>query len=102
VRTEPLLQRPRLRSTTQPLCLPRLQRAEKIPPRLLQATRRADEDDTLIYFVSERDSEACALKPKCCPNVPARKIARSVHEAARDKARAIAKTEAYAVSRRQR
>ena len=32
----------------------------------------------------------------------ARKIARSVHEAARDKARAIAKTEAYAVSRRQR
>ena len=32
----------------------------------------------------------------------ARKIARSVHEAARDKARAIAKTEAYAVSRRER
>jgi hypothetical protein len=36
------------------------------------------------------------------PNVPARKIARSVHEAARDKARAIARTEAYAVPRRQR
>ena len=34
--------------------------------------------------------------------MPARKIARSVHEAARDKARAIAKTEAYAVSRRER
>jgi hypothetical protein len=33
---------------------------------------------------------------------PARKIARSIHEAARDKARAIAKTETYAVSRRQR
>ena len=32
----------------------------------------------------------------------ARKIARSVHEAARDKARAIAETEAYAVSRRER
>jgi hypothetical protein len=32
----------------------------------------------------------------------ARKIARSVHEAARDKARAIAKTEAYAVSSRER
>jgi Transposase DDE domain len=31
-----------------------------------------------------------------------RKIARSIHEAARDKARAIAKTEAYAVSRRER
>ncbi len=36
------------------------------------------------------------------PNVPARKIARSVHEAARDQARAIAKTEAYAVSCRER
>jgi hypothetical protein len=34
--------------------------------------------------------------------MPARKIARSIHEAARDKARAIAKTEAYAVSRRER
>ena len=32
----------------------------------------------------------------------ARKIARSVHEAARDKARAIAKTDAYAVSCRER
>jgi hypothetical protein len=59
-------------------------------------------EGTMIYFASKRDCEACALKPKCCPNVPARKIARSVHEAARDKARAIAKTEAYAVSRRER
>jgi hypothetical protein len=56
----------------------------------------------MIYFARKQDCEACALKPKCCPNVPARKIARSVHEAARDKARAIAKTAAYAVSRRER
>ena len=42
-------------------------------------------EDTMIYFASKRDCEACALKPKCCLNVPARKIARSVHEAARDK-----------------
>jgi hypothetical protein len=41
-------------------------------------------------------------EPKCCPNMLARKIARSVHEAARDRARAIAKTEAYAVSCRER
>ena len=34
--------------------------------------------------------------------MPVRKIARSVHEAARDKARAIGKTEAYAVSCRER
>ena len=36
------------------------------------------------------------------PHVPARKIARSVHESARDRARAIAKTVAYAVSCRER
>ena len=34
--------------------------------------------------------------------MPARKISRSIHEAARDKARAIAQTAAYAVSRRER
>jgi transposase len=59
-------------------------------------------DGTLIYFARKQDCDACALKPKCCPNMPARKIARSIHEAARDKARAIAKTEAYVVSRRER
>ena len=59
-------------------------------------------DGTMIYFARKHDCKACALKPKCCPNLPARKIARSVHEAARDKARAIAKTEAYAVSCRER
>src|SRR5499427_1680051 len=59
-------------------------------------------DGTLIYFARKQDCGACALKLKCCPNMPARKIARSIHEAARDKARAIAKTEAYAVSRCER
>src|SRR5271170_3660901 len=59
-------------------------------------------DGTVIYFARKHDCEACALKPKCCPNAPARKIARSVHEAARDKARAIAKSEAYVVSCRER
>ena len=59
-------------------------------------------DGAIRYRAAQHDCDACALKPKCCPNMPARKIARSVHEAARDKARAIAKTEAYAVSCRER
>ena len=46
--------------------------------------------------------ETIAFAQKCCPNAPARKIARSIHEAARDEAPAIAKTEAYVVSRRER
>jgi hypothetical protein len=59
-------------------------------------------DGTMIYFARKHDCEARALKPKCCPNVPEGKIARSVHEAPRDKARAIGKTEVYAVSCRER
>jgi hypothetical protein len=59
-------------------------------------------DDTIRYRASEFDCDACALKPKCCPNIPARRIARSFYDAAFDKARAIAKTAAYAISRRER
>jgi hypothetical protein len=57
---------------------------------------------TIPYRASKFDCDACTLKPKCCPNVAARKIARSIYEAARDKARAIAKTAAYAISRCER
>ncbi|GGD75169.1 hypothetical protein GCM10008012_19050 [Rhizobium anhuiense] len=56
----------------------------------------------VCYRVSEHDCDPCALKPKCCPNTPARKIPRSIHEGARDMARDIAKTEAYVTSRRER
>jgi hypothetical protein len=59
-------------------------------------------DGAIRYRAAQHDCGACTLKPRCCPNMLARKIARSVHEAARDKARAIAKTEAYAVSCRER
>jgi transposase len=59
-------------------------------------------DDTIRYRASKRECDACPLKPKCCPNTPARKVTRSIHEAARDHARAIAETEAYLVSRRER
>jgi transposase len=59
-------------------------------------------DNTVRYRASKRDCDACPLKPRCCPNEPGRKVMRSIHEAARDKARAIAKTEAYVVSRRER
>ena len=56
----------------------------------------------ILYRACKRDCEACAFKPKCCANTPMRKIPRSVHEAARDKARAIARTGAYVASCRQR
>ena len=59
-------------------------------------------DNTVLYRASKLDCAACAMKPKCCPNTPTRKVPRSIHEGARDMARDIAKTDAYVISRRQR
>jgi hypothetical protein len=58
--------------------------------------------NTIIYRATKADCDACALKPRCCPNTPMRKIVRSVHESARDVARRIAATPAYRQSRSQR
>ena len=91
----------RLRSRGQPLCLSSRQELKNYH-RSFPKPRDGLKDGTLIYFAPKQDCHACALKPQCCPNVPARRIARSVHEAARDQARAIAKTEAYTVSCRER
>jgi transposase len=57
---------------------------------------------TLLYRASKYDCEVCALKPRCCPKAPARKVPRSIYEGARDMARNIAKTEEGLTSRRQR
>lgn len=59
-------------------------------------------DDTVLYRASKFDCEVCPLKMKCCPNTPARRIPRSVHESARDIARAIATTDTYQRSRKER
>lgn len=54
------------------------------------------------YRASKFDCDACLLKPQCSPNMPARKLLRSIHESARDMARDIAQTDAYVTSRRER
>src|SRR3954453_16818703 len=46
-----------------------------------------DENGMRRYRASKLDCEGCSLKLRCCPNAPARKILRSVHEGARDVAR---------------
>jgi transposase len=58
--------------------------------------------DTVIYRSSQSDCATCPMKAHCCPNTPIRKISRSVHENARDVARAIAKTDEYQQSRKDR
>ena len=61
-----------------------------------------DKDGFMRYRAGQRDCGACALKEQCCPGQPARKIARSIHEGARDLARDLSESEAYVTSRRER
>ncbi len=69
---------------------------------LLTTTGRVNYDDTHRYFTSITNCRHCPLKQQCCPKSPQRKIARSIHEAARDVARQIATTDAYARTRHDR
>jgi transposase len=57
---------------------------------------------TLLYRARGHDCAPCPLKSRCCPKEPVRKIPRDVNEAARDVARALTRTEAYAQTRRDR
>jgi len=61
-----------------------------------------DENGMMRYRASKLDCQSCPLKPRCCPNAPARKVLRSVHEGARDMARDIAGIDGYVTSRRER
>ena len=61
-----------------------------------------DAEGLMRYRAVKHDCGPCALKERCCPKHPTRKILRSIHEGARDMARDIAETDAYIVSRRER
>ena len=58
--------------------------------------------NTIIYRAREADCRGCPLKARCCPQVPSRKLQRSIHEDARDLARSLRATEGYKQSRRDR
>jgi transposase len=55
-----------------------------------------------LYRASKHDCDVCALKQRCCPGQPMRKVMRSVHEEARDVARAVNATPEFEQSRRER
>jgi transposase len=59
-------------------------------------------DGTRLYRASKLDCEKCRLKPRCCPNRPARTIPRNLHEDARDAARALYDTPAFEQARHDR
>ena len=68
----------------------------------LRTTGRVNYDDAYRYLTSLAICRDCPLKGRCCPKSPQRKIARSIHEPARDVARDIATTDAYEQTRRDR
>jgi len=61
-----------------------------------------DDGETLRYLASTSDCRDCPLKVRCCPKASFRRIPRSIYEEARDVARALANTEAFEQSRRDR
>ena len=58
--------------------------------------------NTRIYRSRNTDCAACALKDKCCPSTPVRKMTRSVFEHARDVVRRLRETPEYEQSKRDR
>jgi len=70
--------------------------------KVLTTTGHIGPDHGIRYHASLLDCRTCVLKARCCPNMPSRRIVRDVNEDARDVARALAKTEAFEQSRRDR
>jgi hypothetical protein len=58
--------------------------------------------NTRIYRASQVDCGLCALKQKCCPGQPRRKVTRHVNEEARDYARSLKGTPEFDKSRDER
>ena len=70
--------------------------------KLLHTTGTVHDGYALRYRASKSDCDVCALKMQCCPSTPMRYVPRDLHEDAREVARALAKTEAFERSRRNR
>ena len=69
---------------------------------LLKTTGRLHSDNIYRYIARKHDCDACALKSRCCPNTPARRVPRDRNEEARDHTRALMETEDYGLSIGQR
>jgi transposase len=67
----------------------------------LTSTGNIDQGHTVYYRASKNDCSVCKLKPKCTTAV-VRKVTRDINEDVRDRVRALANTEAFQQSRRER
>jgi hypothetical protein len=67
----------------------------------LTSTGTIDQGHIVYYRANKHDCSACSLKPRCT-TAPMRKITRDLNEDVRDRVRALANTEAFRQSRRER
>ena len=67
----------------------------------LTSTGNIDQGHIVYYRASKADCSRCSLKPKCTTAI-VRKITRDLNEDVRDRVRALANTEAFQQSRRER
>src|SRR5215472_16202664 len=67
----------------------------------LTSTGNIDQGHIVYYRANKNDCSACLLKPRCTTG-PMRKVTRDVNEDVRDRVRALANTEAFRQSRRER
>lgn len=67
----------------------------------LTSTGNIDQGHTVYYRAGKNDCSVCKLKPKCTTAV-VRKVTRDINEDVRDRVRALANTEAFQQSRRER
>jgi transposase len=67
----------------------------------LTSTGNIDQGHTVYYRANKSDCSICSLKPKCTTAVM-RKVTRDVDEDVRERVRALAHTEAFQQSRRER
>lgn len=65
----------------------------RLPSRMAKA--KPPKDGIHKYRASKTDCDACALKRRCCPNEPSRRVLRSIHEEARELARSLAGTDDF-------
>ena len=70
--------------------------------KVLHTTGTVHDGTMLRYRASKLDCDVCALKMKCCPNMPARQVPRDLYEDARDLARRLMRTKAFLRSRDER
>jgi hypothetical protein len=67
----------------------------------LTSTGNIDQGHIVYYRASKNDCSTCSLKPKCKTAI-VRKITRDLNEEVRDRVRALANTDAFHQSRRER